>query len=81
MTDVLAGMKAWTKSAIDAIDVQCENCSYDAEIPVKAARNGLRVVDIAITTDVRQGGESCIHVVTDGLVILRDLTRFRFGIK
>jgi len=81
MTDVLAGMKAWTRDAIETINVQCDNCSYDAEIPVKAVRRGLRVVDIPITTDVRQGGESCVNVVTGGFEILRDLTCFRFGLK
>lgn len=80
MTDVLAGMKAWTRDAIDKIGVRCENCSYDAEIPVKAVRCGLRVIDVPITTDARQGGESCINVVTDGMVILRDMTRIRMGI-
>ena len=42
---------------------------------------GLRVVDVAITTDARQGGETCVNVVWDGLALLRDITKFRLGIK
>jgi glycosyltransferase involved in cell wall biosynthesis len=79
MTDVLAGMKAWKRTVTDRIRLVAENCSYDAELPVKALRAGFRVMDVPITTDARQGGVSAIHVVRDGGRILRDVTRFRFS--
>jgi hypothetical protein len=79
MTDVLAGMKAWRRTVTDRIRLVAENCSYDAELPVKALRAGFRVMDVPITTDARQGGVSAIHVVRDGGRILRDVTRFRFS--
>jgi hypothetical protein len=41
----------------------------------------LRVVDVPITTDARQGGETCVNVVFDGVALLRDITRFRLGLK
>ncbi len=81
MTDVQAGMKAWTRRAIDSVNLQSDNYSYEVEIPVKALRAGLRVVDVAITTDARQGGETCVNVVWDGLALLRDITKFRLGLK
>jgi glycosyltransferase involved in cell wall biosynthesis len=81
MTDVQAGMKAWSRDAIDKIDLKSDNYSYEVEIPVKALRRGLRVVDVPITTDARQGGETCVHVVWDGLSLLRDITLFRLGLK
>lgn len=79
MSDILAGMKAWTREAGRSIPLRCLHCSYDAEIAVKAVMQGLRVVDVPITTDARQAGQSQIHVARDGLVILRDILLFRLG--
>jgi glycosyltransferase involved in cell wall biosynthesis len=81
MTDVQAGMKAWTRQAANQINLRSDNYSYEVEIPVKALRKGLRVVDVPITTDARQGGETCVNVVTDGIALLWDITRFRVGLK
>ncbi|MBS0204808.1 MAG: glycosyltransferase family 2 protein [Planctomycetes bacterium] len=81
MTDVLAGMKAWRHTVTKEIHLTTETCSYDAELPVKAVAAGFRVIDVAITTDARQGGVSAIHVVRDGRRILWDLTCFRLGWK
>ena len=81
MTDVQAGMKAWTRAAADAINFTSDNYSYEVEIPVKALRRGLRVVDVPITTDRRQGGRTNVNVVFDGLKLLRDITRFKLGQK
>jgi dolichol-phosphate mannosyltransferase len=79
MSDILAGMKAWTREASGKIPLRTLHCSYDAEIAVKAVMQGLRVVDVPITTDARQAGESQIHVARDGLVILRDIILYRLG--
>ncbi len=81
MSDVLAGMKAWTNEASQKIPLRCLHCSYDAEIAVKAVMQGLRVVDVPITTDARKAGNSQIHVARDGMVILRDILLFRLGIR
>ena len=81
MTDVQAGMKAWTREAAELIDIKSDNYSYEVEIPIKALRKGLRVVDVPITTDARQGGETCVNVVFDGIALLRDITCFRLGLK
>lgn len=78
-TDLLAGMKAWRRTVTERVRLVAENCSYDAELPVKAVRAGFRVIDVPITTDARQGGVSAIHVVRDGARILRDLTWFRLS--
>lgn len=81
MTDVQAGMKAWTRDAMRAIALKSDNYSYEVEIPVKALRRGLRVVDVPITTDARLGGETCVNVVFDGIALLRDITLFRLRLK
>ena len=81
MTDVLAGMKAWKRDVTQQVRLTSENCSYDAELPVKAVAAGFRVVDVPITTDARHGGVSAIRVFRDGRRILTDLTCFRLGWK
>lgn len=81
MTDVLAGMMAWSRRVINTFEVQSDNYSYEVEIPVKAIRHNLRVIDVPVTTDARQGGVSCVNVVVDGLSLLFDITRFRLGLK
>ena len=81
MTDVQAGFKAWKKTAVRPADLRSDNYSYEVEIPIRALQNGLRVMDVAITTDARQGGETCVNVVTDGLKLLRDISWFKTGWK
>jgi glycosyltransferase involved in cell wall biosynthesis len=81
MTDVLAGMTAWTRNAADVVGLVSDNYSYEVELPVKALKKGLRVVDAPVTTLARQGGASNVHVMWDGLTILRDITLFKCGLR
>ena len=81
MTDVQAGIKAWTAEAIRAIDLRSDSYSYEAEIPVKALKKGFRVLDVPVTTDARQGGQTKVNVFSNGLPLLWDITRFRLGLK
>lgn len=81
MTDVQAGMKAWTREAAQKINLQSDNYSYEVEIPIKALKAGLRVIDVPITTDARQGGTTNVNVVFDGIPLLMDITLFRLGLK
>jgi dolichol-phosphate mannosyltransferase len=80
MTDVLAGMTAWNRLTVETFPLRSDNYSYEVELPVKAVRHGLRVVDVPVTTDARKGGQSNVSVIVDGLVILWDITRFRLGL-
>lgn len=79
LTDVLAGMKAWTKQAADTIDLGTDGFSYELEIPAKAIRRGLRVMEVPVQTQARKAGESKVHVFGEGAKFLRDVTRFRFS--
>ena len=79
MTDVLAGMSAWTRAAVEKTGLRSNNSSYEVELPVKALRAGLRVLDVPVTTDARKTGRSNVRLLPDGLAILRDITLFRLG--
>jgi dolichol-phosphate hexosyltransferase len=81
MTDVLAGMTAWHRRVMDAIELVSDNHSYAVEIPVRALQRGFQVVDVPVTTEPRRAGQSKVNVVRHGLEILRDTTLFRLGLK
>jgi glycosyltransferase involved in cell wall biosynthesis len=81
LTDVQAGVKAWTKRAWRVFDIKSDNYSYEAEIGVKAALRGLRVADVPVRTYARQGGATNVNVVWDGLRLLKDITLFGLRFK
>lgn len=80
MTDVLAGMKAWTRGAAETMQLRCDHASYDAEVPVRALRRSLRVVDVPITTDARTDGQSKIRVIRVGLRLILDIALIRLNL-
>jgi len=58
VTDVTAGVKAWTRRAVEAIDFRDDAYSYEAEMVVRAGRLGLRIMDVPVSYASRQAGES-----------------------
>lgn len=78
MTDVLAGIKAWTREAAAIIDLQTDGFSYELEIPAHAIRRGLRVTERPVATRARRAGESKVSEWKEGPRFIRDATRFRF---
>jgi dolichol-phosphate mannosyltransferase len=80
MTDILAGIKAWSRPAIDMIQPRLDGFSYEIEIPVRALRHGLRVVDVPVTTVVRRGGRSHVsRVAVEGARMLWTTAALRAG--
>jgi len=77
MTDVLAGIKAWSREAANTIDLQSDTFEYEVEIPSRALRRGLRVIDRPVGTRARDAGESKVPVLRTGLKVLTATTRFR----
>ncbi|MEP4077360.1 glycosyltransferase family 2 protein [Haloferula sp.] len=77
LTDVLAGIKAWTREAAAVIDLQSDTFEYEVEIPSRALRRGLRVVDRPVGTRARDAGESKVPVLRTGMKVLTATTRFR----
>jgi len=80
MTDVQAGMKAWSRRAMERLGpLTSDDYAYEVEIPARALRAGLRVIDVPITTDARAAGETKVNVVLDGIPLLASISRFRLG--
>jgi len=81
LSDVQAGMKAWSAEAMRRLGLQSDNYSYEVEIAVKGLARGLRVVDVPVTTEARAGGHSNVRLLRSGLALLRDISMFRLGLK
>ncbi len=74
VTDATAGIKAWTRTAMEQIDFRDDRYSYEAEMIVRASRLGLRILDVPVHYASRAAGVS-MHanswkVVQAGLVIM-----------
>jgi dolichol-phosphate mannosyltransferase len=74
VTDVTAGMKAWTREAIEKIDFIDDKYSYEVEIVVRAAKLGLRFSEVPVQYASRTEGDSMHRnswaVIKAGLVII-----------
>jgi glycosyltransferase involved in cell wall biosynthesis len=74
VTDVTAGMKSWTRSAIERIDFRDDRYSYEAEIVVRAGLLHQRIREVPVSYASRSEGESMhksnLAVIRAGLVII-----------
>jgi glycosyltransferase involved in cell wall biosynthesis len=77
MTDVLAGIKAWSADAAKIIDLHADDFSYEVEIPARALQRGLNVREFPIGTRARASGESKVSLLGSGTRILWHTTGFR----
>jgi glycosyltransferase involved in cell wall biosynthesis len=82
VTDVTAGVKAWTRKAIQAIDLTDDKYSYEAEIVVRAAVKKLRILEIPVKYASRSGGISMhtsnLAVIKAGFTIIKNCVSYRF---
>lgn len=79
MTDVLAGIKAWSKAAAQRIDLQSDDFSYEVELPARALQRGLSVRDFPVGTRHRNAGTSKVGFFRSGSRIVLNTTRFRLS--
>lgn len=74
VTDATAGIKAWTRAAMQKVDFHDDRYSYEAEMIVRAAKLGLRIADIPVRYASRTAGESMHRnswkVIQAGAVIM-----------
>jgi glycosyltransferase involved in cell wall biosynthesis len=82
VTDVTAGVKAWTRKSIEAINLKDDRYSYEAEIVVRAAVLKQRVKEVPVRYASRIAGNSMhsnnLAVIRAGLTIMAHCLRFRF---
>lgn len=82
VTDVTAGVKAWTREAITKIDFRNDAYSYEAEMVVRAARLGFRMREVPVSYASRTRGASMhrnsLAVAKAGAVIMAKALSARF---
>ena len=76
-TDLCYGYNAFWRSALPAIMPDCRGFEVETLLNVRAAKAGLRVVEVPSVEHLRIHGESKLHPVRDGLRVLRTILRER----
>lgn len=79
MSDVMAGIKAWSREVAEGIELCSDTFEYEVEIPTRALRAGFRVGEVPVSTRARVEGESKVPVFRMGMKVLVATTRFRWG--
>ncbi|MBK1828909.1 glycosyltransferase family 2 protein [Haloferula rosea] len=79
MTDVLAGVKAWSREAVTVVEPRSDTFEYEVEIPARALKGGLRVIEVPVSTRARTCGESKVSVLRVGMKVLAATVRFRWS--
>jgi glycosyltransferase involved in cell wall biosynthesis len=81
VTDVTAGVKGWSRKAIQAIDLTDDKYSYEAEIVVRAAVVKLRILEIPVKYASRTVGVSMhtsnLAVIKAGFTIIKNCVSYR----
>ena len=78
LTDVNAGFKAWTRKAINAVDMKCDHFGYEPEIAVMASKRGYKIVEVPIHYKGREQGKSRVSLIMDGIKIMTYLFKVKF---
>lgn len=74
-TDLCYGYNAFWRRALPAIMPDCRGFEVETLLNVRAAKRGLRVVEVPSVEHLRIHGESKLHPVRDGLRVLRTILR------
>ncbi len=74
-TDLCYGYNAFWARHLDVLDLDCDGFEVETLLNVRAAKNGLKVHEVPSHERNRIHGESNLHVVRDGLRVLRTILR------
>ena len=75
--DNLSGFRGLSKRAIEKMRLEEEGFGIETEISAKAVKMGLRMKNISIIYQPRLG-ETKFRPVTDGLIVLKTMLKYRF---
>jgi glycosyltransferase involved in cell wall biosynthesis len=78
-TDLCYGYNALWRCCLPRLSLDCDGFEVETLLNIRAARTNLTVREVPSYEEPRLHGESHLHVVRDGLRILRIILRERFG--
>ncbi len=73
ITDMLAGFKAFKKDVLEDINMQINHYGYEAEVIIKAAQKGYKIICVPIDYKTRLGGDSKLLPFKDGYLFLETI--------
>jgi glycosyltransferase involved in cell wall biosynthesis len=76
-SDLCYGYNAFWRKCLPALQLDCDGFEVEALMNIRAARAGLRVVEVPSYEAKRLYGQSNLHAVRDGCRILRTIVRER----
>jgi len=76
-TDFCYGFNAFWRECIPVIPIECDGFEVEAQLNCRAARSGLRIIEVPSIERPRQHGESHLMPLRDGWRILRAILRER----
>lgn len=77
-TDLCYGYNAFWLRCLRSLDVDCDGFEVETLLNIRAKRCGFTVTEVPSFEAPRLHGESNLHVVRDGLRVLRTIVRERF---
>lgn len=79
VTDVMAGFKAFKTEVLKDLHPETEHFGYEAELVIRAAKKGYKIINVPITYKKRNFGRSSVASVKHGFLVL--VTIIKTGIK
>jgi len=77
-SDLCYGYNAFWKHCLPAMDVDCAGFEVETLINIRIAKAGLKIAEVPSFEFDRIHGDSNLHVVKDGIRVLRTLLKERF---
>jgi glycosyltransferase involved in cell wall biosynthesis len=75
VTDVLAGFKAFRTPVLIDIDMQVDHYGYEAEVVIKAAQKGYKILDVPVHYKKRETGKSNVMPLKHGFMFLETILK------
>lgn len=79
LTDLNGSFRILRKEAFRSVIWSCEGFEVESEMILRAARAGLKVIEVPVTRERRLGGVRKFRRWSDGLRILRAILKVRFS--
>ena len=74
-SDLCYGYRSLRKDCIDKLDLESDGFGIETEISIRAAKKGLRVLEVPSFEKARHSGEGKLRTFHDGWIILKRILR------
>ena len=78
ITDVMAGFKAFKTQVLKDLNPKTSHFGYEAELVVRGAKKGYKIINVPITYKKRPSGKSSVSSIKDGFLVLLTIIKTFF---